>query len=66
MPSIPATIQDLWVTEDGTYGHTDIVLVDTSGWTQSDMEELESAPDSVRLNVAVLIAKKRESRWQHA
>jgi hypothetical protein len=66
MPAMPQTIQDLWVSDEGTYGHNDIVLVDTAGWTDSDMEELESAPDSVRLTVAVQIARKRGSRWQHA
>jgi hypothetical protein len=66
MPAIPQTIQDLWVSDEGTYGHNDIVLVDTSGWTDSDREELEFASDSERLDIAVSIAKKRGSRWQHA
>lgn len=66
MPELHQTISDLWVSDEGTYGHNNIILVDTSEWTDEDREELESASDLERMDVALSIANKRGSRWQSA
>lgn len=59
-------MKDLWVTEDGTYGTSNIVLVDTNNWTDADWEKLEDAGDSERMEVAVSIAQKHEGEYEYA
>lgn len=59
-------MRDLWVTEDGTYGTSNIVLVDTSKWTDGDWEKLEDAGDSERMEVAVAISEKHGGEYDYA
>jgi hypothetical protein len=59
-------MRDLWVTEDGTYGTSNILLVATSKWTDSDWEKLEDAGDSERMEVAVAISENRGGYYDYA
>lgn len=66
MPELPATITGLWVTEDGTHGVSNLLLVDTSKWTEADWEEFEDASDWTRQDTALAIADRKGSDWQYA
>jgi hypothetical protein len=59
-------MKDLWVSDEGTYGSNQIVLVDTTGWTDADWEKLEDAGDSERMEVAVSIAEKHGGEYEYA
>lgn len=59
-------MRDLWVTEDGTYGTSNIVLVDTSKWTDGDWEKLNDAGDFERMEVAVSISEKHGGEYEYA
>ena len=59
-------MKDLWVAEDGTYGTSNIVLIDTSRWKDSDWEKLDDAGDWDRMEVAVEIDKKYGGDAQYA
>lgn len=51
-----------YFTTDGTYGSAndgDIVILDVSGFTGDDWDEIDTAADSKRMQVAQRIAKKR-------
>lgn len=46
---------------DGSYGDaTDILVVDTSNWTDEDWRDIDDASDMTRLDIAVAIAKRHE------
>jgi hypothetical protein len=59
-------MKDLWVSDEGTYGSNQIVLVDTTGWTDADWEKLEDAGDPERMEVAVSIAEKHGGEYEYA
>lgn len=45
---------------DGSYGDaTDILVVDTSNWTDEDWRDIDDASDMTRLDIAIEIAKRR-------
>lgn len=49
---------------DGNYGDaTDGIIIDTERFTESDWEEIESAHDSERTEVAIRISRNRNSGW---
>lgn len=37
---------------DGSYGNSDLVIVDTSDWTTDEWDIVENAPDSERMSIA--------------
>lgn len=52
---------DCYFAMDGNYGVAkDMLLVDTSSWTQEDWDTVDNCVDSERLNLALLIASKYE------
>ena len=57
---------DLWVAEDGSYGQTTIVLIDTSGWSIEDWREVEEASDNTRMNVAVDVTDRKGGSYNYA
>jgi len=59
-------IQDLWVSDEGTYGWNQLVLVDTTGWTQGDYDKLEECSDWDRMQEAIDIAEKRGGSYRYA
>jgi hypothetical protein len=59
-------LRDLWVAEDGSYGTSNIVLVDTGTWTDSDWERLEDAGDFERMEVAVAISESKGGEYDYA
>lgn len=61
-----ANVQDLWVSDEGTYGSNRIILVDTTGWTDDDWEKLEEARDWQRMDVAEELANKHGGDYEYA
>jgi hypothetical protein len=59
-------VKDLWVSDCGTYGTNQIVLVDTENWTDEDWAELEESRDWDRLQTAIDISEKRKAEWNYA
>ena len=59
-------VMDLWVAEDGSYGQTTIVLIDTSGWSIEDWREMEEASDNTRMNVAVDVTDRKGGSYNYA
>jgi hypothetical protein len=57
---------DLWVAEDGSFGQSQIVLIDTSDWTIEDWREMEEAGDYQRMNVALDIADRNGGSYKYA
>jgi len=43
---------DLWISDDGTYGVGYLMLVDTSKWSEEDWLVLEEASDNDKQDVA--------------
>ena len=58
--------EDLWVSDEGTYGCNQIVLIDTTGWTDEDWETLEHSSDWHRMGTAIEIAEKRGGSYRYA
>ena len=59
-------VMDLWVAEDGSYGQTTIVLIDTSVWSIEDWREVEEASDNTRMNVAVDVTDRKGGSYNYA
>ena len=57
---------DLWVAEDGSYGQTTIVLIDTSDWSIEDWREMEEASDNTRMSVAVDVTDRKGGSYDYA
>jgi len=53
-------MSSLWVADDGSYGTGQIMRFDTSGWSDGDWEDLESASDDFRLMMAIALDEKQE------
>jgi hypothetical protein len=53
-------MKDLWVAEEGSYGTSNIILVDTTNWTDADWTELEECRDWDRLQTAIDISERTE------
>jgi hypothetical protein len=48
--------------KDGSYGRSSgMIVVDTTGWTEADWEEVENAYDDERVSVADAIHRKERS-----
>ena len=60
-------MKDLWVSDEGTYGTSNVVLVDTTNWSDEDWQELEESMDWDRLQTAVDISERTEgSSYENA
>ena len=60
-------MKDLWVSDEGTYGTSNVVLVDTTNWSDEDWQELEESKDWDRLQTAVDISERTEgSSYENA
>tara|TARA_R110000868_G_scaffold33808_2_gene122414 strand:+ start:1079 stop:1261 length:183 start_codon:yes stop_codon:yes gene_type:complete len=60
-------MKDLWVSDEGTYGTSNVVLVDTTNWSAEDWQELEESKDWDRLQTAVDISERTEgSSYENA
>lgn len=51
---------DLWITEDGTYGTISVLLLDTGRWTDSDWDEFEDADENDKWYIAETVTKRHE------
>ena len=51
----------MWVTDDGSYGSGEVLIIDTTNWTDAEHEQLEDASDSERLEIAYEIALSKET-----
>lgn len=50
----------MYFATDGNYGDaTDIVIVDTTEWTEDDFQLIEDASDSERAEIATRLDEKR-------
>jgi hypothetical protein len=59
-------MKDLWVSEEGTFGTNNIILVSTENWTDEDWVELEESRDWDRLQTAIDISDKRKGYYDYA
>ena len=59
-------MKDLWVSEEGTFGTSRLVLVDTEKWTDEDWQELDESRDWDRFQTAIDISEKREGGYDYA
>ena len=59
-------MKDLWVSEEGTFGTSRLVLVDTEKWTDEDWQELDECRDWDRFQTAIDISEKREGGYDYA
>ena len=59
-------MKDLWVSEEGTFGTSRLVLVDTENWTDEDWQELDESRDWDRFQTAIDISEKREGGYDYA
>lgn len=50
--------EDLWVSNDGTYGNNYLMLVDTSKWEEEDWLDFEEASDNDKWDLALEIGEK--------
>lgn len=66
MPELQSVISDLWVSDEGTYGFNQVLLVSTKRWTLEDFDELEQASDSERMEKVIEISQKREGDYAYA
>lgn len=53
------TENDLWIAEDGTYGSDQLIVVNTSNWTDKDFQKLDDASDSEKQATALKINQER-------
>ena len=49
---------EVWVADDGSYGSGQLEIFDTSAWSEAEIEELDDASDSERLETAREIASR--------
>lgn len=59
-------MKDLWVSEEGTFGSSRLVLVDTESWTEEDWQELDESSDWDRFQTAIDISDKRKASYDYA
>jgi len=60
-------MKDFWVADDGSYGTSNIIMVDTSKWSQSDWHDFDSAPEYYKLDRAIEISNNRgEGGYEYA
>ena len=51
-------LTEVWVADDGSYGSGQLEIFDTSAWSEAEIEELDDASDSERLETAREIASR--------
>lgn len=59
-------MKDLWISEEGTFGTGNLILVDTENWTDEDWEEIDNCNDWDRLQTAIDICEKRGASYEYA
>lgn len=59
-------MKDLWVSDEGTYGTSRIVLIDTENWTEEDWDEISDCSDWDRFQTAIDISEKRGGSYEYA
>jgi hypothetical protein len=52
----------LWIADDESYGFGDVIVVDTSSWSDEDYEHFGNADDSDKWETALLIASRKEAK----
>lgn len=51
----------MWVTNDGSYGSGEVLIIDTTKWTEDELEQVSDASDNNRAEVAYEIALSKET-----
>jgi hypothetical protein len=51
-------MNDIWITDDGSYGTGKAVIVKTNDWTEQDWLRFENATDNDRMAIAIEIGDK--------
>lgn len=51
----------MWVTDDGSYGTGEVLIIDTSKWTDAELEQVSDASDNERIEIAYEIALSKET-----
>jgi hypothetical protein len=51
----------MWVTDDGSYGTGEVLIIDTTNWTDAELEQVSDASDNERIEIAYQIALSKES-----
>lgn len=54
------TGNDLWIADDGSYGHGQVLLVNTENWTSADIERFDDADEDDKWDVAQAITESYE------
>lgn len=63
-PSVSLGKGKHYFTSDGTFGDaSDILIVDTSNWTESDWSRIDECSDNDRKDIADIIDAFRSGRW---
>lgn len=63
-PSVTLGEGKHYFTSDGTYGNaSDLAVIDTSNWKESDWERVEDCSDNDRQDIADIIDKFRSGVW---
>lgn len=59
MAETPVVISNvLWIAEDESYGHCNVLLIDPRQWNDEDWEHFDNVSDSERWETAVFIQSK--------
>jgi hypothetical protein len=51
----------MWVTDDGSYGSGEVLIIDTSKWTDAELEQVSDAGENERIEIAYQIALSKEN-----
>ena len=51
----------MWVTDDGSYGSGELLIINTADWTEDELERVSDASDNERAEVAYEIALSKET-----
>jgi len=51
----------MWVTDDGTYGSGDLLVINTTNWTEGELERVSDSSDNDRIKIAREIALSKET-----
>jgi hypothetical protein len=51
----------MWVTEDGSYGSGEVLIIDTTNWTDAELEQVSNAGENERIEIAYQIALSKEN-----
>ena len=51
----------MWITADGSYGTGELLIIDTTNWTNAELEQVSDASDNERIETAYQIALSKEN-----